>query len=151
MGLDAHVCCNCIKDGVGPPHPFPELLRFDETGEPTLEEKCQPSLEQWLQHDRWLKPACPHGGHLLSRRLGNIALIGYVRDRLGGDFPMIRERVVYSGEHSGDWISAVDSARMLEEAQALSAEATDPIVGHLANDLVELAEASVATGNPIVF
>jgi len=64
---------------------------------------------------------------------------------------MIRERVVYSGEHSGDWISAVDSARMLEEAQALSAEATDPIVGHLANDLVELAEASVATGNPIVF
>jgi hypothetical protein len=30
MGLDASVRCNCIKEDKARPHPFPELLAFDD-------------------------------------------------------------------------------------------------------------------------
>ena len=53
MGLNAWVCCNCIREGTALPHPFPELLVFDKTGEPTLKSESEISLEQWLRHDEW--------------------------------------------------------------------------------------------------
>jgi hypothetical protein len=156
MGLDAWVRCDCIRRGVVVPHPFHELLRFDETGEPTLAISTgQPPLEVWLKHDEWLRSACPHGDRLIEKRLGNAALVWHVRESLasisGEDFSVIRERVVYSGSHSGDWISATDSARLLQEARSLRVKSVDPVTIQFASDLIELAEASVATGNPIVF
>lgn len=156
MGLDAWVRCNCIKEGKGAPHPFPELLRFDETGEPTLDASAgQPSIEQWLQHDKWLRRACPHGDRLVEIRLGNAALIWHIREFLASipeaDFRMIRDHVIYSDSHSGDCITASDSACLLDEARSFRARTTDPLVAEFANNLIELAEASVSTGNPIVF
>ena len=155
MGIDAWVGCSCIKDGIAAPHPLPQLLRFQETGEPPLDVSAEPSLEQWLQHDRWLKTACSHGRRLVSKRLGNIALIDYIREYVEslpqGDLRMIRERVIYDGTHCGDWVFASDSARLLEEARNLRERTTDPSIGHFADALIELAQASATTGNPIVF
>jgi hypothetical protein len=50
MGLNAAVCCNCIKEGKAPPHPFSELLAFDNTGEPTLKSDGDGdvNLKLWL-------------------------------------------------------------------------------------------------------
>jgi hypothetical protein len=144
MGLDAWVRCNCIKEGKGAPHPFPELLCFDETGEPTLDTSAgQPSIEQWLQHDEWLRRACPHGDGLVERRLGNAALIRHIREFLAsipeGDSRMIRERVIYSDSHSGDCIITSDSVCLLDEARSLRARTTDPLVAEFADNLIKLA------------
>ena len=34
MSLDAFVRCTCIRDGKAKPHPLPDRLTFDESGEP---------------------------------------------------------------------------------------------------------------------
>ena len=53
MGLDAWVHCNCIKERKASPHPFPELLAFDETGEPTLKGDGDINLKLLSRHDKW--------------------------------------------------------------------------------------------------
>jgi len=77
MGLDAHVACTCIRDGIATPHPFPDLLEIDEYGEAVL--KSGASDEQWIAPDRWVVHSCEHGGFLASERLGNVATIAHVR------------------------------------------------------------------------
>jgi len=156
MGLDAWVRCDCVRRGSAAVHPFPELLRFDQTGEPTLDVSAGPlPLEKWLKHDEWLRRACPHGDRFIEKRLGNAALISHVRESLASaseeSFSLIREHVIYSDSHSGDLISAADSVRLLDEARSLRAKTTDPLIIQFASDLIELAEASAALGNPIVF
>jgi len=114
----------------------------------------QPPLETWIRHDEWLRHAYPHGDHLVEKRLGNVALIRHVGACVGNmrdGFRLIRERVIYSDSHSGDWIPAVEAVRLLEEARSLRAETTDPLVIQFASDLIELAEASALTGNTIMF
>ena len=155
MGLDASVRCNCIKEGNAPPHPFPELLAFDETGEPILKGDGHIDLKLWLKHDKWYRDSCPHSGYLVEKRLGNIAAVAYVRGFLENNsrnsFPLLLERVVYNGTHSGDWVAASDVPQLLTETRRLQGLTNDPLILQLTNDVVELAEASIATGNPIVF
>lgn len=155
MGLNGSVHCNCIKEGKAPPHPFPELLAFDETGEPTLMREGQIDLNLWLAHDKWYRNSCPHSGYVIERRLGNIAQVGHLREFLernsANQFPLLIERVVYSGAHSGDWIAANVVPQLLAETRRLQGLTSDPLILQFANDVAELAEASIATGNPIVF
>jgi hypothetical protein len=155
MGLDAWVRCNCIKEGNAPPHPFPELLAFDETGEPILRGDGDIDLKLWRKHDKWYRDSCPHSGYLIEKRLGNVTAITYVRGFLENNsshgFQLLLERVAHSGSHSGDWVAASDMPQLLTETRRLQRVANDPIVLQFANDVVELAEASIATGNPIVF
>jgi hypothetical protein len=155
MGLDAWVRCNCIKEGNVPPHPFPELLAFDETGEPTLKGGGDIDLTLWLKHDKWYRDSCPHSGCLAEKRLGNIAAVAYVREFLENNsphgFPLLLKRVVYSGTHSGDWVAASDVPQLLTETRRLHGLTSDPLILQFTNDVSELAEASIATGNPIVF
>jgi hypothetical protein len=155
MGLDASVRCNCIKEGKARPHPFPELLAFDETGEPTLKGDRETNLKLWLKHDKWYRDSCPHAGYLVEKRLGNMASVAYVRgfleDHSPNSFPLLLERVVYSGTHSGDWVAASDVPQLLTETRRLHGLTSDPLILQFTNDVSELAEASIATGNPIVF
>jgi hypothetical protein len=155
MGLDARVCCNCIKEGLASPHPSPLLLTFDETGEPTLKSEAEISLDQWLEHDKWHRNSCPHAGYRVSKRLGNAALAGQVRDfvdrNLPTSVPILRTRVVYSGTHCCDWIAAQDAQLLLDEVRKLQDRTKDPLIVQFTDDLIELAEASIATKNPIVF
>ena len=77
MSLDAFVRCTCIRDGKAKPHPFPDRLTFDESGEPTL--TGDPSEEEWEAHDQWVGESCEHEGYLLSMFLGNITRVGNLR------------------------------------------------------------------------
>jgi hypothetical protein len=155
MGLYAWVRCNCIKEGNAPPHPFPELLAFDETGEPILKGDGEIDLKLWRKHDKWYRDSCPHSGYLIEKRLGNITAIACVRGFLENNpshgFQLLLERVAYSGSHSGDWVAVSDVPQLLTETRRLQGLTDDPIILQFANDVVELAEASIATGNPIVF
>ena len=155
MGLGAFVCCNCIKEGKAPPHPFPELLAFDKTGEPILKSAGDINLKLWLQHDKWHRDSCPHSGYLVDKRLGNITAVAYVRgfleDNSPNNFPLMLERVVYSGTHCGDWVAVSDASQLLTEARRLQDMTSAPVIRQFTNDVIELAEASIATGNPIVF
>jgi hypothetical protein len=49
MALDGGVRCTCIRDGKAKPHPFPDRLTFDESGEPLL--TGDPSDDEWEAHD----------------------------------------------------------------------------------------------------
>lgn len=155
MGLNASVRCNCIKEGKARPHPFPELLAFDETGEPTLKSDCDINLKLWLKHDKWYRDSCPHSGYLVEKGLGNIASVAYLRgfleDNSPNSFPLLLGRVVYSGTHCGDCIAASDVPQLLAETRRLQGLTSDPLILQFTNDVIELAEASIATGNPIVF
>lgn len=123
MGLDAWVYSNCVKEGKALPHPFPQLLAFDETGEATLKSGGEISLELWTTHDKWYRDSCPHSGQLIEKRLGNIALIAHVRgfleDNSANDFPLLLGRVVYNSVHSGNWIPARDTPRLMNEVKKL--------------------------------
>ncbi len=155
MGLDASVHCNCIKEGKAPPHPFAELLAFDETGEPILKKEGEISQDLWLAHDKWHRNSCAHSGYLVDRHLGNMSLVACVREFLQSNspnyFPLLLERVVYSGTHCGDWIAASGIPQLLTETRRLQGLTSDPLILEFANDVAALAEASLATGNPIVF
>jgi len=55
MALDGHVRCKCIREGRAKPHPFPDSLIFDETGEPVLADDS--ADEDWEAHDLWVNRA----------------------------------------------------------------------------------------------
>jgi hypothetical protein len=120
MGLDAHVRCRCIQDGIAKPHPFPNRLALDETIEPFL--TGDSTQAEWLIHDSWFAESCEHGGYLLSERLGNITLIAHIRQFLrelqddpSPRFKILLTKVVFDGTHSGDWIPREQTAELLQE------------------------------------
>ena len=64
---------------------------------------------------------------------------------------MLLERVVCDGTHSGDSVAAADVPQLLTETRRLQGLTSDPVIVQFSNDMIELSEASIATGNPIVF
>lgn len=158
MGLDGYVRCRCIQDGLAKPHPIPHMLALDETTEPYL--AGDPSPEQWALHDRWFADSCEHGGYILSERLGNISLIAHIRELVrhlrgnpGPRFPILLDKVVYDGTHSGDRLSRVEAQELLEEIKVVLH--SSDILAVSERDFFEsirrLCEASTNTGNPIMF
>jgi hypothetical protein len=158
MGLDAPVRCRCIQDGRAKPHPFPGRLILDETAEPLLSDDS--SDEAWEVHDRWFAESCEHEGYLCVERLGNISLIAHVRDFLrcledepGPRFPVLLKHVVYDGTHSGDWIAATTAVELLKEVDTVlhSSDILAASEKEFFGSMKRLCEASMASGNPIVF
>jgi len=66
-------------------------------------------------------------------------------------FPLFLGRVVYDGTHTGDSITAGDVPQLLVETQRLQGMTSDLLILQFTSDITELAEASISTGNPIVF
>jgi hypothetical protein len=158
MSLDAFVRCNCVRDGKAKSHPFAERLIFDERGEPSLSGEV--SDEDWETHDRWLGESCEHNGFLVGESLGNITLAKHLRDFLRGlqgdpapRFPNLLKKVVYDGSHTGDWIGSKDAVRLLQEVNTVlhSSDILSEAEKGFFMSMKRLCEASVATGNPIVF
>jgi hypothetical protein len=156
MGLDASVGCNCVREGKAIAHPFPEKLVFDGGGQPALNDGA--STDDWIKHDHWLAESCEHAGFLVSVRLGNISMIAHVRELLGDlqrtnlRFPILLEKVVYDGAHSGDSISTPDVPPLLKEVNTMLLRNTlDSMDKVFFTSMKRLCEASIATGNPIVF
>jgi hypothetical protein len=158
MALDAFVRCTCIRDGKAKPHPLPDRLTFDEAGEPTL--TGDPSDDDWEAHDQWLADSCEHEGYLLSMFLGNITRVGNLRSFLrhlqgkpGPRFPMLLTKVLYDGTHTGDWISTEHAEKLLKEVEIVlhSSDILADSEKEFFNNMKQLCEASIATGNPIMF
>jgi hypothetical protein len=158
MALDGFVRCTCIRDGKAKPHPFPNRLTFDKSGEPIL--KGDPSEDEWEAHDRWLNHSCEHGGFLLSLFLGNITRVKNLRsflralqDTPGPRFPILLEKVLYDGTHTGDWIPVKQSPKLLKEVNTVlrSRDILADSEKEFFDNMKQLCEASIATGNPVMF
>jgi hypothetical protein len=158
MGLDAFVRCTCVRDGKAAPHPLPDRFIFDETGEPAPTGKV--STEDWLVHDRWFAESCEHGGFLASESLGNITLAKHLREFLRGlqgepgpRFPILLKKVVYDGTHTGDSVPSEEAAKLLQEVDTVlhSSDILSEPEKRFFTSMKRLCEASLASGNPIVF
>ena len=158
MGLDARVRCNCVQEGKAKPHPFPDRLRLDETGEPIL--TGDPSDDDLETHEAWFAKSCAHDGYVASESLGNVTSVKHLREFLRGlqgdpgpKFPLLLEKVLYNGTHTGDWIPTADSEALLREVQVVLQSSDILSEGEKAffNSMERLCQASLATGNPIVF
>lgn len=158
MGLDAYVRCTCIRDGKAKPHPFPDRLKLDKTEEPVL--TGDPSTEEWAAHDSWFAESCEHGGYLLCERLGNITLAAHLRDflkglegRPGPKFRILLTKVLYNGTHTGDEIPVSMSAELEKEVDTVlhSSDILTDSEREFFVSMKRLCEASIETGNPIVF
>jgi hypothetical protein len=158
MGLDAYVRCTCVRDDKAKPHPFPDRLTFDETAEPVL--TGDPSVKEWTAHDRWFAKSCEHGGYLVSERLGNISMVAHLQSfvralqgRPEPRFPILLEKVLYNGTHSGDWISREQATDLLKEVDTVlhSGDILADSEKEFFSSMRRLCEASIETGNPIVF
>lgn len=124
MGLDGFVYCDCVEKGrLKSPPPFPALFHVDPSGWPTLRSEDE---EAERAHFAWEETGpCPHRRfRLLSRRLGNITGIQWVREALQQlspdprkDFPVLLLKVVYDGSHGSDFLT-------VEEVRALKKELT---------------------------
>jgi len=158
MGLNAKVRCTCTRNGRAKPHPFPDRLVFDVTSEPAL--TGDPSIDEWIVHDRWFAESCEHGGYLFSVRLGNITTVAHLREFLhtlegnsGPRFPILLENVLYNDTHGGDWIPIKESLALLKEVDTVlhSSDILAESEKEFFNNMKQLCEASIATGNPIMF
>jgi hypothetical protein len=158
MSLDAFVRCTCIREGKAKAHPLPERLIYDDSGEPTL--SGDPSDEEWNTHDQWLTDSCEHGGFILALFLGNITRVKSLRGFLralqgshGPKFPLLLEKVLYDGTHTGDWVPVEESAELLKEVSTVlhSSDILADSEKGFFNNMKLLCEASIETGNPIMF
>ena len=152
--------CDAIafRDGKAKPHPFADRLIFDERGEPSLSGDV--SEKDWERHDRWLGESCEHNGFVVGESLGNITLANHLRDFLRGlqgdpapRFPLLLKKVVYDGTHTGDWIGSKEAVRLLQEVDTVlhSSDILSEAEKGFFTSMKRLCEASIATGNPIVF
>jgi hypothetical protein len=158
MALDGFVRCACIREGKAKPHPFPERLIFDESGEPAL--SGDPSEDEWEAHDQWLSKSCEHEGFLVAVFLGNITRVKNLRSFLqalqgkpGPRFPLLLEEVLYDGTHSGDCILSKYAPKLLKEVDTVlhSSDILADSEKEFFNNMKQLCEASIATGNAILF
>ena len=158
MGLDGFVRCTCIRDGKAKPHPFPDRLIFDESGKPTV--TGDPSGQGLGAHHQWLGESSEHEGSLPSLFLGNITRVGNLPSFLrrlqgtaGPRFPILLEKALYDGTHTGDWISSKIAEKLRKEVDAVlhSSDILADSEKEFFNNMKLLCEASVATGNPVMF
>ena len=160
MGLDAVVYCDCYEKGmVRKPPPQPELIYVDTNGQVCIKWDA-PGADENAFSD-WLKDACDHGprGELASRRLGNIALIGFINSLLKNSdqrFPLLLAKVVYDGTHCGDFIAFADVERLRIEVEGLSGvhlrdPAEEEILREFQQDMSDLVAGATKVRKPIAF
>lgn len=125
MGLDAVVFCDCVeKKRLKSPHPFPDLLYISPNGSPEIRSRSNTKIEQ---HDEWMHHACRHEDMIVGGdQLGTISGIEFIRESLARavprpdrQFPVLWNKVVYSGAHCGDHLKLSDVVRLQEELQSL--------------------------------
>jgi hypothetical protein len=158
MGLDAYVRCTCIRDGKAKAHPLPGRFILDESNAPSL--TGDPTEEEWELHDQWVQQSCEHEGFLISEFLGNITRAQHLRQFLKGlqgnpgpKFPILLKQVVYDGTHTGDRIPADKTPDLMREVDLVlgSFDILTESEKDFFQSMKRLCEASIATGNPIVF
>src|ERR1044072_1370898 len=102
MGLDAYVYCDCLENGRQyKPLPRDVSIEVHPDGYAVAVKNRQEIRED---HPEWNDFDCAHPRRaLLHHRLGKISLIGLLRAELNRDpdrFPIILQKVIYSGSHA---------------------------------------------------
>lgn len=159
MGLDARVYCNCFERGRLRTPPRADFdVYVDEQG--SLE--CRNSdPDTQCEFDAWrANHACEHESvTLLHHRIGNISLVGLLRAELNrqpDEFPIILNKVVYSGSHCCDFLT-VDQVRVLRnELPALklfrcSNTHAQALMDDFYVQISELVQCALDVNKPIVF
>jgi hypothetical protein len=127
MGLDACVYCDCVeKNRLSTPHPYPKQLYIERNGSPEIRSVDSAKQEK---HDAWIQATpCKHDEMTVDDAyLGNAGFIGLLRDALRGASsmlpacPVLLSKVLYSGTHTGDFLSPVQVSLLHEELQQLKA------------------------------
>ncbi len=159
MTLDAHAHCCCFERGelLEQPDPAWQVFVTRDGGR----DAGTKDMEQVLAFDQWdLERACPHEmGTLLHHFIGNIALVARLRhelNRYSGSFPLILQRVIQNGVHTGDWLSLEQVETLDKEIRALTSVSAldpefEPWLRHFELQMRELVAASRSVGKPIVF
>jgi hypothetical protein len=138
MGLDAWVHCDCFEKGrLKTPLPTGLKLLLEDAGglyfQPDEKIKITTNRDELrMKFDLWrLEEACEHPRmKLIEHRLGNISLIGLLRhelSRLPGEYPVLLQKVIYSGSHAGDFLPIEFLPALELEVQKLQ---THPVEKH---------------------
>ena len=139
----------------GPPGGMP--LRVAPNGEVTCD---APDDSSWHAFNAWkLGKACLHQGMILARhRLGTTGVINLFRTELQKDalrFPILLEKVVYSGTHTCDWIPLELLPQLTQELKHVNPDAAQaPLADALRLFKIQIAELIIAaqlSRNPICF
>ena len=161
MALDACVYCNCYETGnAKTPPPQPDLVYVDPiSGE--VSSFCEAEGADQHRFFEWLSSACKHApsGQLVSHRLGNIALIGFLRGRfeeIPKQFPTLLSKVVYNGTHLGDTLTLSDVEQLATEMSAVHAlhssdDSDEALLRQFERQMLELIRAARSVSKPIVF
>ena len=159
MGLDAKVYCNCFEIGrLKQLPPEPALVYVCPDGSLNCRNE---DLEVLLEFDEWLRgSACEHkDGVLLHYRIGNIALVGLLREELKREatrFPVLLEKVLYNGVHAGDYLSLDMILKLQSESKelakfAVSDKTSQGFVGEFEKQMQGLVDAALSVRKPISF
>ena len=114
-----------------------------------------------MEHpEKWLEKCCEHGGYQVITFLGNITLAKHLRELVrhlqsdpGPKFPILLKQVLYNGTHTGDAIPSKQAAALLEEVNTIlhSQDILSEAERQFFLNMKNLAQASIETGNQIVF
>lgn len=160
MSLTATVYCDCVEHNrLRIPHPLPELLFIDESGYPNLRSA---DFEQVVLHDQWeAQNPCLHTRfRLVEYWLGNVAAIGLIRHRIeelsestATPYRILRSKVVYSGSHSGDFLTTNEVVQLRDELCSLQEVISlkDAQLNESLRKLQDLVNKSMSIGKPIAF
>jgi hypothetical protein len=158
MALDAFVYCDCFeRDNLRCDPPRGMQLRVAPNGDLTCD---APDDSAWHAFTAWkLAKACLHQGMILVRhRLGKSSAIDLIRTELQKDalrYPILLEKIVYSGTHTCDWLPLQALPALTQELKQIE---TDPVHTPAADALrlfkIQIAELIIAaqlTRKPICF
>lgn len=159
MGLDATVYCDCFEKAELLKEPDPSWgVQVIYSGSRNT---SATDLDEQIDFDLWnMKFACKHeSGVLLHHWIGNITLVGYFRNRLNESpdlFPILLEKVLYSGTHCGDILTVEEIIKMQPELVALSKiNSSDPqdeeFLREFEQKMKDLSECALRVKKPITF
>jgi hypothetical protein len=159
-----------LRNGQGPcAGTQPELVYVDDkTGEVALRWDApgadQHRFYEWLatKQKRGRKRVdCEHGplGQLVSHHLGNLALIGFLRElfeETPEQFPILLTKVVYDGTHCGDHLDLEAIERLaIEMASVSNLHCAEPQsegpLREFETQMSDLTRAARTARKPIVF
>jgi len=81
------------------------------------------------------------------------SFLRHLQGKPGPRFPILLEKVLYDGTHTGDWLSSKVAAKLLKEVDTVlhSSDILADSEKEFFTHMKQLCEASIATGNPIMF
>ena len=118
-------------------------------------------MDTLLSFDKWSRRgACSHpSGILVHHYIGNLALVDLLRSELEREalrFPILLNKVLYSGSHSGDYLTLDDIAALPVELDKLalvvcSTQPNQEYIECFRRQMIELVEAAERVRKPISF